>query len=356
MNLYSLIKPVLFKVDPEVVHDSSIHLMELAPQLARLIGSPPPLSHSIQIGKNRWSSPVGLAAGFDKNAKAFEFLSQLGFGHLELGTVTLNEQVGNIKPRIFRHPEELSLRNALGFPSEGLQQFKSNLVQHKSHIPFSINIGKNKESSPLEAIDEYVKLYEALAPLTNQITVNISSPNTPGLRNLGNEWLKDLFKALEPLRKKSSCDLFLKISPDSKNEDLKEWLCLSQNFQLNGIIATNTTTSHTWGPGGVSGKYLKSYASKIWQDCLKQRHEHFEIIAVGGFSNFEEMLDLWENGGKALEIYTSFIFQGPAILKNINTKISHFLETSRLKTLSDFFSIPISERKKIIQFYRTSKI
>ncbi len=282
-----------------------------------------------------WKSPVGLAAGLDKNAEALPFFAQQGFGALECGTITLRPQAGNPRPRMFRYPEENSLRNAMGFPNAGLLKIARELEHFESEIPVGANIGKNKDSTPEESIDELSVMMATLEDDVNYFVVNVSSPNTPGLRALQEKsYLSELFKELKSTSKK---DLYLKIAPDLDDAKVIELTKLASDFKLAGLIATNTTIMPERGAGGISGELLLNRSRKIRKLILAQQAP-LELIGVGGISNFQDVLEFWKDGGKVVQLYTSYVYQGPSILKKINQDALSFLKKHQLKNLEEFFS------------------
>jgi len=336
----------MFHLPAETAHDLTLHVARLAPWLGDMIGTTSDQRHRVKIGNTWWRNPIGLAAGLDKNAEAMEFLSKQGFGCLECGTLTLHPQLGNPKPRIFRYPEDQSLRNAMGFPNKGLPFFKNQLNAHKKIIPIGINIGKNKDASPSQSILDLTTIVEALSSKADYFVINVSSPNTPGLRELQDKsYLTDLFNSFRA--KNISKDFFLKISPDLSNEKIIELGKLAADLKLTGIIATNTTIISERGIGGISGNLLKHKASLV-RRILCEEQLPLEIIGVGGISSAEDLFEFWSYGGKVMQIYSSYIYQGPQILKNFQSAINSFLERNQLKDLHYFFSLPLKERQKYL--------
>ncbi len=343
--LYDLIKPILFALPPETAHEYSLTLAKLCPELGRLSGEIPNDKLSLKVGTLHWKSPIGLAAGLDKNAEALPFFSAQGFGALECGTVTLRPQLGNPRPRLFRYPEERSLRNSMGFPNEGLQQISPRLEAFNRSLPLGVNIGKNKDSSAEESIDELGTMMATLDDVADYFVVNVSSPNTPGLRALQEKsYLSELFKELKSISKK---DLYLKIAPDLDSSKVIELIQIAEDFKLTGLIATNTTMMPDRGVGGVSGALLKEKAKAIRKIVLEQQSS-LELIGVGGFSHFEDIKEFWSLGGKAIQLYTAYIYGGPELLKSLNKKLMEFLQQHELQDLSTFFELSLSDRKKLL--------
>lgn len=350
--LYPLIKSVLFTLPPEDAHDLALKIAALSPALGRVTGASRDSRLALTIGSCRWASPIGLAAGLDKNGEALPFFEAQGFGAIECGTITLKGQVGNPKPRLFRYPEEDSLRNSMGFPNQGLNSIWPRLRSFEKKIPLGANIGKNKESDRAQSIEELTLLYEALAPFADYFVVNVSSPNTPGLRAFQEKgYLDELFTELNFLRKEIKKDLYLKIAPDLEKEKIVELTHMAQQNNLTGLIATNTTIMPERGMGGVSGQLLKKRAQSV-RTIILQQQSNLELIGVGGVSDFNDLLDFWQEGGKVMQIYTSYIYQGPGILGQFKTKLLSFLQFQQLSDLNKFFSLPLSERQQRIKEYR----
>jgi dihydroorotate dehydrogenase len=240
-------------------------MAHLAPWMGKIMGNQNSPSLKLKVGNLDWAAPWGLAAGLDKNVQAIAFFSQLGFGALECGTITLHPQFGNAKPRMFRIPEEKSLRNSMGFPSKGLEKVANGFFAKTSVVPVGANIGKNKESSPKASIKELKELQTSLAQKADYFVINVSSPNTPGLRHLQDRgFLSELFTELKPYPK----DLYLKIAPDLDEATLKELYSVARDFNITGLIATNTTMMPERGVGGVSGELLKTRAFEIYNKLL----------------------------------------------------------------------------------------
>ncbi|MBL7663930.1 MAG: quinone-dependent dihydroorotate dehydrogenase [Bacteriovoracaceae bacterium] len=344
MALYSLFKTLAFRFDPEKIHDSALNAFERTPAIARIF-SCVPFNKKYQISSEslQWNFPIGLAAGLDKNARALPFFENLGFGSVEVGTVTLKPQIGNPKPRVFRLPEAQSLRNSMGFPSAGAEFVKKKLQAYQGKLCIGVNIGKNKETSVADTPQEYATLYELLAPHAHYMIINISSPNTPGLRDFQKiEMLESILSAVTKKQKSCPRPLFIKISPDINETDLDDILSLVQKYSLQGLVATNTTIRTDLGAGGISGQLLKDKAHTIHELILrKTKHlPHFTLIGVGGFSDWSDVVRFWKNGGKYIQIYSSFIYQGPTILKDIQENIEGNLKKYQLNSLEELLKRP----------------
>ena len=340
--LYSLVKPLLFTLDPESAHNLTLKLAHLSPSLGKLSGTSLDEKLRVSVGSVKWSFPVGLAAGLDKNAEALNFMSHQGFGAIECGTVTVKPQDGNPRPRMFRYQAEESLRNAMGFPNQGLLKILPRLKEYQGTTPIGVNIGKNKDTSPHESIDELSLLFEAMQDVAEYFVINVSSPNTPGLRALQEKsYLSELFTELNRVRRGK--DLYLKIAPDLEHEKIRELTLLSEEFGLTGMIATNTTIMPDRGVGGVSGKLLTEKSRSVREIILREK-TNLELIAVGGISSTQDLFDLWKQGGKAAQIYTAYVFQGPDLLRKFKKDLLKFTEIQKMD-LESFFKLPREERQ-----------
>lgn len=335
---YSAFKQLAFKFDPETIHDVIINsgdkLKHFAPLFSPLKPEP---HHQLSHNELTWKFPVGLAAGFDKNAKAIGFFDALGFGAIEVGTITKEPQVGNPRPRIQRHPSIDSLQNSMGFPNMGALDIAENLHRtNKNNLCLGVNIGKNKDTSEAKTPLEYAYLYQKFAPMADYIAVNISSPNTPGLRQFQDrEKLTPLLDALVEARSQVNKPCFLKISPDMQDEDIKTLCEHSKEKQFSGIIATNTTIQHSFGKGGLSGNFAKPMAKATRKKvCDYLREDPTQtIIGVGGINSYQEIKEFWQQGGHFTQIYTSFIYQGPELLKKIASEMEGDMRENQVSSI-----------------------
>jgi len=353
--LYDLSKYSLFKVDPELAHNITLNTLASAPKIALSIYGKLKLNsidtYEIRLNNLKFRFPVGLAAGLDKNAIALDYFSNVGFGAVEVGTVTPLAQKGNEKPRMFRLKEELSLRNSMGFNNNGQQSLLKNIESFPniSNIPIGINLGKNKITKTEDAVKDYVSLFNTFKNKADYLVINVSSPNTPGLRHFeGANGLKLILEEICPLRDENSIPLFVKISPDIIDDELKSTIDLCINKKINGLIATNTSIQHNYSKGGVSGNIIKKQAATIRKKILKsiENISDFDLIGVGGIDNFDDLFDFWKDGGKFVQIYTSFIYQGPQVLFNIKNEIDRYLNYYKFKNLTELIK-NIREIKKI---------
>lgn len=340
MNFYSVFKHVAFKIDPEFVHDMSIHSGHLAPRVVDLFSPLKPNSrYEFKSGELTWSFPVGLAAGFDKNAMAINFFKRFGLGAVEVGTVTKLPQKGNEKPRIFRHSKIKSLQNSMGFPNMGSHEILKNIQEnHKNDICLGVNIGKNKNTSEQDTPEEYAYLYQQFVDVSDYLVVNISSPNTPGLRSFQKkDKLQPILGAIKEQQKVKYKPVFIKIAPDLNDDDLKMICELSKENDFSGIIATNTTIQHDYGVGGLSGAYIKQYAKAIRNKTCEYLHEDPKqiVIGVGGIDCYQDIQEFWRAGGSFVQVYTPIIYEGPELLKKIAKDLDADMKKHDVSSVQD---------------------
>ena len=332
---YQMIKPLLFKLEPESAH----HLAECAlrlPNICQIPFNPFLESHFIndeilnqKLFGRTFLNPIGLGAGFDKNATMIRGIQILGFGFTEIGTVTPKPQKGNPKPRMFRHIEEQSIQNAMGFNNDGAYKVIKRL---KERFPFTtpigINIGKNKITPEKEAINDYTHLIKAFNGLGDYFVINISSPNTPGLRDLQNEdFITELFKEAKKL---TDMPILLKIAPDMEVEDAVQLTKMAVEKGADGIIATNTTIDYSLvkNPktiGGISGAVLKEKSFKIFEAIAKELYGKTTLISVGGIDSAQEAYRRIKAGASLVQILSGLIFHGQDMIMSINKDLIDLL-------------------------------
>ncbi|MFD2248086.1 quinone-dependent dihydroorotate dehydrogenase [Pontibacter ruber] len=337
----SLLRPLLFKLDPEKVHYLTADALKTAFSLplAKSIGrsmfqvQDPRLER--ELFGLKFPNPVGLAAGFDKDAKLVDELAELGFGFVEIGTLTPKPQEGNPKPRLFRLPEDQAIINRMGFNNEGVDAAVERLRQRKSNIIVGGNIGKNKVTPNEEALNDYLYCFKALYDVVDYFVVNVSSPNTPDLRALQEkEPLQQLLMALQEQNSKMPRPkpLLLKIAPDLNESQLNDIIEIAIATKLSGIIATNTTISreglHTpgtrvtkIGAGGLSGKPLTRHSTEIIRYLRQHLPQEVKIIGVGGIMSADDAVEKLNAGADLVQLYTGFIYEGPALISRINKKL-----------------------------------
>lgn len=283
-----------------------------------------------------FKNPVGLAAGFDKNASFYNDFSHLGFGFIEIGTVTPIAQDGNPKPRLFRLKSDDAIINRMGFNNGGVEEVLKNLKKRNTDIVIGGNIGKNKVTSNEDAVLDYIICFNSLYPYVDYFVVNVSSPNTPNLRELQEkEPLTKLLLSLqqENASKEKPKPILLKIAPDLTNQQLDDVIEVVETCKLSGIVATNTTINRSGlsttndklqkiGAGGLSGKPLKSRSTEVINYIHTKSEGRFPIIGVGGIHSAEDALEKLDAGASLVQLYTGFIYEGPSLVKKINQAIS----------------------------------
>ena len=345
MNIYQSIKPLLFKLEPETAHhiaECVLRMPNKCPWAFNWFKN----SHFIknemlsqELFGRTFSNPIGLGAGFDKNATMIRGMEILGFGFTEIGTLTPNPQEGNPKPRMFRHIEEESIQNAMGFNNDGMLVAKKRLIhRYPFTTPIGVNIGKNKTTSEENAINDYTTLIKELAHLGDYIVINISSPNTPGLRDLQNEeFITKLFKEAKELTNKP---ILLKIAPDMTKEDAVALTTMAVNKGAAGIIATNTTIDYSLvkNPkdiGGISGAVLKDKSFEIFDAIAKELYGKCVLISVGGIDSALEAYRRIKAGASLVQILSGLIFHGPDMIMDINLELIQLLRADGYKNITE---------------------
>lgn len=338
----TLIRPLLFKKEPENAHYFAfdwIKRLFKIPGVASISDALYNYKHAdlaVECFGLQFPNPVGLAAGFDKDAKLFDELAAFGFGFIEVGTLTPVGQAGNPQPRLFRLPADQSLINRMGFNNGGVEEAITRLKKKKSNILIGGNIGKNKVTPNEEAVEDYKKCFHALHAYVDYFVVNVSSPNTPNLRELQEkEPLKALLQTLqkEGASYQQQKPILLKIAPDLTNEQLDDIVDIMLETQLDGLIATNTTiareglktpqsTVQEIGAGGLSGQAVRTRSTQVIKYLADRSKGQFPIVGVGGINTAQDAIEKLEAGATLLQVYSGFIYEGPAMLKKINKGIA----------------------------------
>ena len=340
--MYKLfLKPLLFKLNPEKAHYLTFDLLKffLGNAFGRFIANSIFGFRHLKLKKQlfglTFENPVGLAAGLDKDAKAFNELSSLGFGFIEIGTLTPKPQSGNEKPRLFRLPNDNALINRMGFNNEGVDAAAIRLKYKKTSCIIGGNIGKNKVTPNAEAINDYEYCFNALFDVVDYFVVNVSSPNTPNLRELQDkEPLTQLLKHLQKINneKPKRKPLLLKIAPDLTNSQLDDIIDIVASTKIDGIVATNTTIAReplsypkteieTIGMGGLSGKPLTKRSTEVIAYLKTKSNNAFPVIGVGGIHSPEDAIEKIKAGADLIQLYTGFVYEGPALIKKINKEL-----------------------------------
>jgi len=342
---YETIKKIMFNFEPETAHHIASFGLKMLPN-CRLLNNYMVernfIDHNIltqKVFNTTFHNPIGLAAGFDKNAEMIESMQAMGFGYTEIGTMTPKPQSGNDKPRLFRYPEEESVQNAMGFNNEGSYQVIKNLAKvYPYSIPIGASIGKNKLTSEENTLDDYEKLIVGFQDICDYLVVNISSPNTPNLRDLQNE---EFIKSVFGLAKKiTQTPILLKIAPDMEKETAITLCKTAIESGADGIVATNTTQDYTLlsNPedfGGISGKVMSDKSFEIFQAIGKELYDKTTLISVGGISDAKDAYRRIKAGATLIQIYSAFIFQGPSMCKNINEELIELLKADGYTNISE---------------------
>lgn len=328
----SLIRPLLFKFDPEEVHHFTFSFLKNFGFLAKLFLPKPIEDRRLEreVFGLKFKNPVGLAAGFDKDAKLFNELSDLGFGFIEIGTLTPKSQAGNDKKRLFRLREDSAIINRMGFNNGGVDEAIERLKKNKN-VLIGGNIGKNKATPNEEAVNDYKICFEKLFPYVDYFVVNVSSPNTPNLRELQDKKpLMELLSTLQSLNleKPKQKPILLKIAPDLTDEQLLDIIDIVKETQIAGVIATNTTLSrdnliseNKSEMGGLSGKPLTKRSTEVIRFLSEKSGKAFPIIGVGGIHTAHDALEKLKAGASLVQLYTGFIYEGPELINQINREI-----------------------------------
>jgi len=354
--VYSLIRFVLFRLDPETAHHLTFRLLRwiyaIPPLRAgfRLLYRRETPSLGVELLGRHLPNPIGLAAGLDKDAAYLDILADCGFGWLEAGTVTPQPQTGNKRPRLFRLTHAHALINRMGFNSAGLDVFLANLRRSAKPCVVGINIGKNSETPVERAVDDYLYGLRAVYTSADYVTINISSPNTPGLRSLQDETqletllarLKDEQASLARTRD-VYVPLAVKVAPDLEDQQIVDVARLLVQYKIDALIATNTTIGRPGlehellakEAGGLSGRPLKGHSTEVIRKFYQRLQGHVPIIGVGGI---ESANDVWEKmvaGADAVQLYTAFIYEGPALIRRILRGLERRVTRSGERTLTN---------------------
>ncbi len=345
--MYSLLRSLLFRLGPETAHQFTLQLLRIGgiePICSILRSIYSVSSKPVQAFGLTFKNSVGVAAGYDKDAIAIKGLSALGFGHIEVGTVTPKPQPGNPRPRVFRLPEDEAVINRMGFPSQGadyvvhkLKRLNLRTLKHENTV-LGINLGKNKDTTVENAAEDYVSLMKTFASLADYLTINVSSPNTVGLRRLqGRQMLEDLLDAvardrrnlsltprLSPNGRREFVPILVKIAPDLTDEELDDAVGVILDKGIDGIIATNTTLARAGlrskyqnEAGGLSGSPLKIRSETVLGQVVKRVNGKIPIVSVGGIMSPDDAKKRLEMGATLIQLYTGLIYQGPGLVKKI---------------------------------------
>ena len=356
----SLVRPLLFRLPAETAHELALHSLSLLPSglISKRFSNP---ALRIERFGLSFPNPVGLAAGFDKNGIALKPLAALGFGFIEAGTVTYHPQPGNPRPRLFRLSEDQALINRAGFNNEGAAAFAKRVERERLDCILGVSIGKSKVTPLEQATEDYLASFELVYNVADYIAINVSSPNTPQLRELQQaEQLTALLSALHERSRElhqryhKYVPLLVKLSPDLERSDLETIVEVIERFGIEGIIATNTTVSReplrtdakrvaACGEGGLSGKPLRNRATKMIAELYELTAGRIPLIGVGGIFTAE---DAWEKicaGASLVQLYTGFIYQGPGVAKQINEGLANILAREGFASLDAVVGYRVKE-------------
>lgn len=347
----SILKPLLFRKNPEDAHHFTFDLIKKSfnlPLVKNLIEGIYDYQNPVlerEVFGLKFKNPVGLAAGFDKDAKLIDEMAMLGFGFIEIGTLTPKPQEGNPKPRLFRLPKDQALINRMGFNNGGVAEAVERLKNRNSDILIGGNIGKNKLTPNENAVDDYLFCFEYLFDYVDYFVVNVSSPNTPNLRDLQEkEPLKKLLSEVQKANRKKGNPkpILLKIAPDLTVGQLDDIVEIVLETKIDGVIATNTTIDRSLlstdvrqvdaiGAGGVSGKVLAKRSTEVIRFLAKQSNNAFPIIGVGGIFSAKDAIDKLEAGASLVQIYSGMIYEGPGLIKRINKGLAKYFNKNQVK-------------------------
>lgn len=345
MFSYNTLKKVLFRFEPETAHHiaefglkvlGNCKILKAYMEKKNFISNP---KLSQEVFGVKFANPVGLAAGFDKNATMVKAMKSMGFGFTEIGTMTPKPQDGNPKPRMFRYPEQKSVQNAMGFNNLGAHTVLKNLKKvYPFEIPIGANIGKNKITPEEFALSDYKTLIKKFEGTSDYLVINISSPNTPNLRDLQNEkFITELFTMAKGL---TNNPILLKIAPDMEPLQAIELCKCAVNAGADGIIATNTTIDYSLVPncqnfGGLSGACLTEKASNIFKEIARELFGKTILISVGGISTGVQAYERIKNGATLVQTYSGLVFEGPSMVRKINEEILELMAKDGFENIKD---------------------
>ena len=342
--MFSVLRPFLFKLDPETTHDLAIKSLKFNYLPRKMFEVEDEQILNIELLGKNFPNPIGLAAGFDKSGEVYNSLLKFGFGFIEIGTVTPLKQFGNPKPRIFRLEDDSALINRLGFNNDGIEIIKNRIKSEKKKGVVGINIGPNKNTKDQK--NDFCIGLKNFFDIADYITVNISSPNTEGLRDFHDqEKLEDLLLALNKIKNENKINipLLLKISPDIKDNHISEIADTAIKNDISGIILTNTTNSNKdklisdfkKEEGGLSGEPLQQISTNMIKKFYKQLNGKIPIIGVGGVNSGKSAYEKIIAGASLLQLYTGLVYKGPSIVKNIKKELIQILKVEGLNNIKD---------------------
>ena len=342
--MFSILRPFLFNLDPEIAHDLAIKSLKLNPLPSKMFEVEDEEMLNIKLLGKQFPNPIGLAAGFDKSAEVYNSLLKLGFGFVEIGTATPLKQFGNPKPRMFRLEDDEALINRLGFNNDGIKAIRARIKSDQKKGILGVNIGPNKETKDQK--NDFCLGLRNFFDIADYITVNISSPNTEGLRDFHDqEKLEDLLLALNKIKKekKTKIPLLLKVSPDINDSDIPEIVNVAVKNNISAIILTNTTNGNRNNltsrfkeeEGGLSGDPLQKISTIIIKKFYKQLNGNIPIIGVGGVNSGKSAYEKILAGASLLQLYTGFVYRGPSAAKEIKKELIQILKSEGMSNIKD---------------------
>tara|TARA_Y100000992_G_C21267457_1_gene494702 strand:+ start:659 stop:1705 length:1047 start_codon:yes stop_codon:yes gene_type:complete len=342
--MFSLLKPFIFKIDPEIAHDLAIKSLKynFLPEEIFKVNNEKILE--TEAFNQKIKNPIGLAAGFDKSAEVYNSLFRFGFGFVEVGTVTPKKQFGNPKPRVFRLEDDRALINRLGFNNDGLEKISERLQKNIPSGFLGINIGPNKDSK--DRVEDYLKCLKEIHSFASYITINISSPNTPGLRDFhSGSSLQNLLMNIKNFinKEKITKPLALKISPDIIDTEISYVIESAKKFKINAVIISNTTDKNRESlvgknkneTGGLSGEPLSEISNNLIKKFYREIKNEITIIGVGGVNSGLSAYEKLSAGASLVQLYTGMIYEGPGIVKKIKTELINILEKEKIKNVRE---------------------
>ncbi|MFZ9659900.1 MAG: quinone-dependent dihydroorotate dehydrogenase [Arcobacteraceae bacterium] len=342
---YEIIKQLMFKFEPETAHTIAEYGLRTLPY-CRIINNYMVeknfVNHEMltqEVFGKTFLNPIGLGAGFDKNATMIKAMPAMGFGYTEIGTMTPFAQSGNEKPRLFRYPDHETIQNAMGFNNKGSYEVSKNLKKvYPFSIPIGASIGKNKTTSQANSLKDYETLIHSFKDISDYMVVNISSPNTPNLRDLQNEeFIKSVFTLAKNI---TTTPILLKIAPDMTSDTAISLCNTALEYGADGIVATNTTQDYSLVPnaqnfGGLSGRVMSQKSYELFKEIGRELYGKTTLISVGGISDAKDAYRRIRAGATLIQIYTAFIFQGPEMCKHINNGLIELLKEDGFSHISE---------------------
>ena len=346
--MFSILRPYIFSLDPEVAHDLAIKSLKanILPKSFFDVEGQELLETN--LFNMKLPNPIGLAAGFDKSAEVYNSLFKFGFGFIEVGTVTPKRQLGNPKPRIFRLEKDLALINRLGFNNQGSEVVSKRISNNLPNGILGINIGPNKDTKNKE--EDYYSCLAELSKYANYVTINISSPNTEGLRNFQNQnEMEKLLHGLNKIKKDNKLDqpIVIKLSPDIDSKDISRIIELVEKYNIQGIIVSNTTDTNREKlsdikkneAGGLSGQPLKNISTNLIKKFYRETKGKIKIIGVGGVDSGQSAFEKITAGADVVQLYTGMVYKGPGIVKDIKKELISILKKENFKDISQAIGI-----------------